>query len=185
MANITTKILFIAFPLPLEVKAELGRTVEALRHFRRVRWLDPERMHMTLWFLGDIDTESIGPLSGLLAGDCSPGEEYDFRAFSVGVFPDPVRPRVVVVKCEQTGSDTAAALHDRIGRLLEGRGYSLPGRRRWTPHITIGRIEASAACLMPDVPFHAFTFRLREYCLFESILAPSGAIHEPIACYGK
>ena len=47
---------FIAIELSAQLRSELGRLVERLRPgLGKVGWVKPDKMHLTLKFLGEID----------------------------------------------------------------------------------------------------------------------------------
>jgi 2'-5' RNA ligase len=51
---------FIAIDLPASIRSSLGETQEILKSFGlRVKWVRPQNIHLTLKFLGDIDSDHI------------------------------------------------------------------------------------------------------------------------------
>ena len=52
--------LFIACPLPADVKAALGEIEDVLRgKGGSVKWVAPKNMHLTIRFLGDTDEKLL------------------------------------------------------------------------------------------------------------------------------
>lgn len=60
--------LFVAVALPPDVVAHLdAHLVRVRRRFPELRWVPPERWHLTLTFLGDVDPARVGALDERLA----------------------------------------------------------------------------------------------------------------------
>ena len=61
---------FIAIHLPPDVRAELTSLEDKLKARRHsfVKWVDPESMHLTLKFLGDVAVDSIPQIVEAMSG---------------------------------------------------------------------------------------------------------------------
>jgi 2'-5' RNA ligase len=174
---------FIAIDLPESIRA-------ALRHkqasFRAVcpdaRWTQPEGIHLTLKFLGEISDrqvreacESLKKLGG-------------FEAFAVGLkgfgfFPDARRPRVF-----WTGVEAPAGLI-RLVEQVEGAMRSIGfarEERAFRPHLTLARFRvpqpqpALQALLSQQGEKELGNFEVSEFFLFESKLSPQGAEYRKV-----
>lgn len=100
----------------------------------------PERLHLTLEFLGDTPSERLNELCAAVDRAVSPLHPFAFHIAGVGFFGTPEHPRVI-----WAGVDPASppliflqkTLHSSIKELrftFEDRPY--------VPHLTLGRIRA-------------------------------------------
>ena len=127
--------LFFALWPPEELR---GRLWDALAPLRAagpgVRWVPPERLHITLRFMGDTSAGAVLRLRG--AADVLAAEApFRVNLTRTGVFPRRGPPRVYWV-----GVTPAPLL--RLRRLLDGalaREGVAPDTRSFTPHLTVGR----------------------------------------------
>jgi RNA 2',3'-cyclic 3'-phosphodiesterase len=135
---------FIAIELPQEVKLALARLQDQLKSGggAPVKWVDPEIMHMTLKFLGNIDTGIIGKVTAALEEACRGVHPFPLGLSGLGVFPNPRRVQVVWVglrgEVEKLGQ-----LQKRIDTSLDHLGFKAE-LRPFTPHLTLARVREQA-----------------------------------------
>ncbi len=176
--------LFIALDLPPEVKERLTQVQKKLRRHDRdtVRWVRPEGMHLTLRFLGEVPEGEVPPLASALARVAAAGRPFHLEARGFGVFPHLARPRVLWVG---VGGDVEVlgALQREVERAVRALGYAAE-RRRYTPHLTLGRVRRQAELVdllafareleKVQVPLLG-RWQVTELLLMESELHPEGA----------
>jgi len=138
----------------------------ALRHAAQWSWprsarrVRPDKVHMTLHFLGPVPRERIDALVGALA---VPFEPCDLRLDHGEVWPG----GIAVLGCRVVPA-ALPALHARLGEALQRFGRA-PERRPWRPHLTLAR-RAQAAVPPPlDVDL---VWPVGGYVLVESDLRP-------------
>ena len=104
----------------------------------RVRWVAPERRHVTLRFLGEVTEADAHALRAVLR---TPFEMEAFlaRSSSLGCFPPSGPPRVLWLGIGE-GSDGMADLRSELDRRLASVGCS-PESRPWRAHVTLGRMK--------------------------------------------
>lgn len=126
--------LFVAIPLPLEVIAKLQTIpTHTLPQWRTV---SPERLHVTLHFLGNVGVDGVqAALSGVR------GKSFEITVRGVGGFPSTEDARVVWagVESSQGVRDLYAVLKD----VLQKGGFRTEDRE-YMPHITVARCSAAA-----------------------------------------
>ncbi len=136
---------FIAIELPGAVKAEITRLQEQLKAKSRVpvRWVNPDNIHLTLKFLGDIDIDKVDDIIKAV-GDAARGFlSFRLGVKGLGVFPNPNRIQVIWVGL--SGSlDKLGDLQRRIDSALARLGFP-PEKRDFSPHLTIARMRDRAA----------------------------------------
>ncbi len=175
---------FIAIEINPELKDRLVHERERLRRQlagARIRWVQPQGMHLTLKFLGEIEAgrvEAIAAQMELLAGRYAP---FAIRLQSLGAFPNLRRPRVLWVGVQ--APPVLAALRADLERCLEGLGF-VRERRPFHPHITLGRVRDSggdrvdwAAALAIGAQEPLGEQRVEALALFRSELRPTGAVY--------
>ena len=132
---------FIAVELPDELRLALTRLQERLKSGARtsVKWVDPHGIHLTLKFLGNIGTDMVGEITGVLEESARGISPFRLEAKGLGAFPSLKRAQVVWVGL--TGElDRLKQLQQRIESNLSPLGF-VPESRPFTPHLTLARLR--------------------------------------------
>ncbi len=181
---------FVALPLSDEVHAALGRLQRRLR--RRlpdgVRWVRPEGIHLTLFFLGEIPPVQIEPISAALTAVARHVPPFTLRVGGLGTFPSPHRPRVLWIGVD--GGETLPLLHRAVNEALASLGHP-PETRPFHPHLTLGRVRRGLRRDELAVLGEAFRVEMvhppdlgstpaEAVILFRSFLKPGGAEYRPL-----
>ncbi len=174
--------LFFGIELGDAARSEALRLVEELAADAGgdgVRWVRPEALHVTLRFLGATPAERVGEIVDHVrreSADCAP---FELRLGALDAFPNPRRPRVVVL--ELTPEAPLVALADAVERGAVAAGFA-PETRRFRGHVTLGRARnprrpraprLHGACEPAPFPVDAFV-------LFQSRLSSQGARYTPL-----
>ncbi len=160
------------------VAAEWQQRLRALDQDDVVRWVRPEGMHVTLRFLGDIERGTVGPLCRTVAGTVGAVAPFEVGLTALTAFPSRRRPKALAIGLgpEAPLADLAAAVE--AGVVTAGLA---PERRRFRPHLTLGRLRGRGTLAVDSVPSPPrSTFRVREAVLFESRLGPGGSRYLPL-----
>ncbi len=140
--------LFIALNLP---QAERERIHEAAAPLREagypVRWLDPDRFHLTLKFLGEVRSERVPTVERVVERVAASTGSFEMEVAGFGAFPTIRRPRVLWVGV--TPDPALRCLKQDLEWALANHGFERE-TRAFHPHITLGRV---------DVPNGAGAFR--------------------------
>lgn len=145
---------------------------------QRTRWLAADQMHLTLAFLGDVDTEAQVALETRLAEiRVAP---FVLAVTGVGTFRH-ARPRVIWAGVGN-GHPHLFALQKKVLDAALGAGLQME-LRSFHPHVTIARIDGvSIASLKPFLKKHAETefgvARMEHFTLFSSALHSDGARYQ-------
>ncbi|MFX0169176.1 MAG: RNA 2',3'-cyclic phosphodiesterase [Candidatus Hodarchaeota archaeon] len=148
----------------------------------RLKLVEPENLHFTLHFLGNVDSDRIALLEEILQG--IRGEPFDVELVGLGSFR-PQRPRVVWIGCG-IGADHLVQHQKFLGNQLRRNGFSVESRR-YSPHLTIARVKSgeNREQLMKVVQDHANydfgKFQVTHIKLKKSTLTPRGPIYEDLA----
>lgn len=179
--------VFCAVEIPSEVKEELGERAARLRErFLRVRasWERPEKMHLTMKFVGETERSRVVALSGAAERAAAGVGCFKLLVASAGVFPNERRPRVLWFGVE----DDAGRLIE-LQRRLEDEA-SAAGFKRETrsfrPHLTSARIrdprgarELAEAHVAEG--FDPLAFEVDSLVVIRSELSPSGSKYTTIS----
>ncbi|MGE0191941.1 MAG: RNA 2',3'-cyclic phosphodiesterase [Planctomycetota bacterium] len=137
---------FVALELPRSLADELADRAAALaEHDPALAVPAAEHMHLTLAFLGDTWIEDVHRIAKALERAAADTPPIPVSCPGLGAFPDAARARVVHAPVlDLSGADILAGLHERIGLELEELGFPRE-RRRWQPHVTLGRLRGRPA----------------------------------------
>ncbi len=127
--------LFFAVWPPEAVRTRLWRALAPLREAApNVRWVPPERYHITLRFLGDVASPEVTRLTA--AAEALASEPvFAARLTGAGTFPRRGVPRVYWVGVR---ADSLRLLRHRLDEALLTNGVRRSDDR-FSPHLTIGR----------------------------------------------
>jgi 2'-5' RNA ligase len=174
--------LFVAVELGQDVlsrlaslSAELQR--RAARHARSARatWVHPERMHLTVRFIGESDADRTAAIAAALAPPLRT-PAFDVRIGGTGAFPPRGRPRVLWAGIEQ-GIEGLQTLEREITERLGGCGVP-PEERPYRPHLTLARVrepdDLRADRLFEGLSDTLGSSRVEAITLFHSKTSPKG-----------
>jgi 2'-5' RNA ligase len=132
--------LFVSIDLA-GLETELTSVQERLADASGVRLTDPENVHVTLKFLGDVDDERISTLTDALetAVDDAGVGPFTAEFGGLGTFPSEEYIRVLWVGVRE-GSTELARLHEAIEERTVEMGFD-PADHEFTPHATIARMD--------------------------------------------
>lgn len=171
--------LFIALRPPPSVRARLRATMVALPG---ARWQDDEQLHLTLRFIGSVETAQAEDIAAALAGIAAPAPEL--RVDGVGSFD--TRGHVDTLWARIPPAPALLALQRKVAQALS-RAAVAPEERRFTPHVTLarfGRGGAEPAALAAWTNAHAGLatppFTCAHLLLYESHLGREGARYEAV-----
>jgi RNA 2',3'-cyclic 3'-phosphodiesterase len=172
--------LFFAIELGDELLDLLHATTAPLRaEAPELAWLEREKRHLTLKFLGDVDETAVPKLTAAADRAVARHRPLEMSVREIGAFPNFRRARVVWIGVEQ--EPRLELLHHDLEHACEGEGFEVEGRP-FRPHITLARVRAplpverarGLARVARTVRVEA-TVPVKQITLFESTLAPSGA----------
>lgn len=152
---------------------------------RRVRWVAPEAMHVTLKFLGEISDAQRAEVEALMRRLASQEPPFTLRLGGVGAFPSVRSPRVVWVGVTE-GEPAVVRLADAIEHAARQMGWRHE-ERPFSAHVTVARVEMGKAhrLLTERLSQVAWepppSWRATSLTLYQSRLSPGGARYEALA----
>ncbi len=166
--------VFVAVVPPPEALAPLVAAVRPLRAAYPASWVPPERLHLTLVFLGEVaDPEPYAAALASAVGDTAP---FTLRIAGGGAFPRPARPRVLWAGVE--GDVEPLTRLARTARRT-ARAHRIDVERKpYVPHVTVARVRrpfdgTDAVAALSAVESEPWT--VREVVLMRSVLGPEPA----------
>jgi RNA 2',3'-cyclic 3'-phosphodiesterase len=171
---------FVAVFPPPEVRSALIDAARALPT-DAFRLTAPERVHLTLKFLGEVPPGDLPRLIPVLERIGRDGTTFDASTSGLGVFPSARRARILWAGIGE-GSEELVSLARTVERLLEPEGF-VPEDKPFVPHLTLGRARRPvpfdpSATVLPEL-----RFPVHEVALVESRHEPSGLTYSPLAEY--
>lgn len=187
--------LFVALPLPAPLRTYASRVQEALRqHGLQGKWVRPERMHLTLHFLGDQPSAALPHVKDALRRHFADSATVVLGEPLLDTFGRP--PRVLALRLEDPDRRFAESANRARDAARQGGpepGDSPPRERPPVPHLTLARFRGrSEACswqrlaaettpetLQPrlGIPPGPSRTVLTSVVLYESVLRPDGPIY--------
>lgn len=175
---------FIAIELPDDIREivyrALNPTMNKLAQY--VKWVEQNNLHLTLRFLGQIDSNVQEKIKNSLLQVTTAYSPMLFTLNELGVFPNWREPRVLWMGLHVVSGELIS-LQKEIESIVQKAGLK-PENQRFHPHITIGRVKSTndfvARCWrgtkLPQMP----NFWVKDVVIFKSTLLPTGPIYEPI-----
>ncbi len=181
---------FIAIELPDGVKRGLRELQAQLKSGGQapVKWADPDNIHLTLKFLGNVAADRMGEITAAMTKAVQGVSPFQLEVKELGVFPNPRRVQVIWVGVSGE-VDKLAKLQQRLESNLAGLGFA-PEGRRFTPHLTLARLRdqatpderAKLGQLIADTEFDAAqSFPVEAVNLIKSQLTREGPIYTRIS----
>jgi 2'-5' RNA ligase len=177
---------FIAIDLPDSLFGQLEQVSDNLQELLEgmpIRWIAVPNIHLTLKFLGDVSEKNIPMIKEILKTEAASHKHFEISVGGFGVFPNFTRPRVIWVGVE--APDELENLQRRIDLETARLGY-IPDRRKYNPHLTLGRVSRNAnpkevrsisAVLRKQRVGFLGAVRISEVNLFRSDLGARGAVY--------
>jgi len=151
-----------------------------------VKLVEPNNLHITLRFLGEIPEPRVRAVIEELKKVRY--RKFSMRLLGVGAFPDVRRPRVLWVGVKE-GAEDLAELH-RIVEGLIGRYATSREEGEFTPHLTIARLRSQRgveklATLLREYESYEFgVVKVEDFRVKKSTLTPRGPIYEDLYVIG-
>ena len=122
------------------------------RASENIEWVDPEDLHWTLHFLGEVDDQELYRVCQAAKRGAAKVEPFELIPHGISAFPKPDKPRTLWMGAKE-GADKMRQLHAALGEQLHPLGFRGESRR-YVPHLTLGRtghgLEAAEAASLTE-----------------------------------
>jgi len=173
---------FIAIAIPDGIKNQMaGLQSKLKRADADVKWTRPHGIHITLRFMGWLNTDDLEKTKLAIANVAKEFSEFDVEVKGSGTFPERGRPRVIWTGISQ-GEKELQAVASRLDQELIKSGLG-PADRPFRGHLTLGRVKSGkninklVEYLEKEGTISFGAFPAKSICLFKSDLRPDGAIY--------
>lgn len=166
--------LFVALDLPHPIRERLRWLAGGLPG---ARWLPPENLHCTLRFIGEVPAWRAEEIDLALGALRAPG--FPLSLSGVGVFNRGAKPATLYAGIERNAA--LDHLQAKVETALQRAGLD-PERRRFTPHVTLARVETVpdarlAAWVQANNLFRAEPVPVHHFTLFSSRLGKEASAY--------
>jgi 2'-5' RNA ligase len=173
---------FIAFKLPKNIISSISEIQNRFKSYAfKARWVNPENIHLTLKFLGNINHTDIEKISKTIINTVNGYAPVSLAVKGVGVFPGIKRPRVIWVGL--TGEiEQLTGIQNEIEENLEELGFPRE-KRPFRGHLTLGRIKGKINpkklldAMKKFEKFESELFIADKIYLFKSDLKSTGSVY--------
>ena len=175
---------FIAIKLSEEIKKEMASLQEKLKPANAdVKWVNPENIHLTLKFLGEVKEDRITKIKDILENIAKKHSGFEISLFKLGAFPKLDYPRVVWAGIDK-GCSEAEAITKEIEENLENLGFEKE-KRPFSAHLTLGRVKSGKnkeelKKILLSLEAKSISCKVEGFILFQSTLTPKGPIYRPL-----
>ncbi|MCF8069161.1 MAG: RNA 2',3'-cyclic phosphodiesterase [Desulfobacterales bacterium] len=150
----------------------------------KAKWIQPENIHLTLKFLGDISPEKVEDITAAMISAAETYLPVQLFVKGVGVFPNVKRPRIIWSGV--TGDlDSLTGLQKSLDKKFETLGFASE-KRPFKGHLTIARTKHQLDSKKMVDAIEAFRGKSSEpfladrIILFQSELNNTGAVYTPL-----
>ncbi len=183
---------FIALSLPENIISSLSGFIAktAPAYPKRIRWVKPGNIHLTLAFPGESSLSRLESLHSLLESATQRHSPLSCSLDHFGAFPNRKHIQVFWIGLKFY-NEALNQLAKEVRNICTSVGYNLD-EKPFHPHLTLARIpdsltafeqqEAQKLVSIP-FPFPASEFILNSLVLFKSTLSPHGAEYTPLHTY--
>jgi RNA 2',3'-cyclic 3'-phosphodiesterase len=143
---------FIALELNEALQRFLGEIINQIsQELPDLRWVDPQGIHITLAFLGELSDEQLVKAIDAAEEAAHKATPFEYRLSGLGIFGSPQQPRVIWMGVEDLPSGKVHGsplhqVHRILSRELELRDFEVE-KRPFSPHLTLARLKQP---LSPD-----------------------------------
>jgi 2'-5' RNA ligase len=178
------KRIFTAIEISEAARRRVSDYIEMLRRaFPKVRagWDKPEKLHLTLKFLGETSDSQLDELISISSEAARRFSPFKLTIAGTGVFPNERRPRVMWLGVIDEGRNLS-----KINRIFETECEKIgfpPEKRNYKPHLTVARLKdpsnsSELAGKHLAEKFEPVEFEVSRIVIYESALLPHGSVYQ-------
>lgn len=173
--------LFFAVQLEPELETALAQLIAKLKKEswgHRIRWVKPEKLHLTLRFIGGTKAEEVPILIQQCKEIVKTIRVFTLQLNKVHIFPSADKPYVIAfnIRPHQILSELVQKLEEGI----VAAGFKAE-KRAFLPHITLGRvIHRPISIAVENHVIDNINFQVSNFTLINSQKTEHGQIYKPI-----
>lgn len=171
---------FVAVDLPVELHEKIADIQLKFNDFK-FKFVDPELVHVTMKFLGEVPEDKISEISNAL--DAVKFDPFQSHLKGIGVFPKPKFAKVIWLGCEGNFDELYGSIENVLSPFEFERTL-----HRFSAHATLARVKylpkkkkAEFLELLDELKDLEIGFMdVKSIKLKKSILTPKGPIYETL-----
>jgi 2'-5' RNA ligase len=173
---------FVAIFPPQRVGQALSRAARDLPTSKDFRLINPEKLHVTLKFLGDVAEDTQGRVEQALEPLSERHEPFEVRTSGFGAFPSEKKARILWAGVGE-GSESLRAVAQSVEDLLQPAGFGRE-QRPYMPHLTLARARGRRARLEnAGISPPALRFTVSGVDLVKSVPGAGGVTYSVLQTY--
>jgi RNA 2',3'-cyclic 3'-phosphodiesterase len=140
--------IFISLDFPDKAKNRLANFSQKWQDLP-VKWTRAQNLHLTLVYLGFVETEDIPQICEAAARAANQNNIFDVELDSIRLFPDATDPKMICL-VGQNNDD----LKNLVSSIENALDISRGPKKTFRPHITLGRLRKhkwEAQAVKPDI----------------------------------
>ena len=166
---------FFALPISETLGLQLSLHTVSLKQqlaHEPLRWIPPENYHITLAFLGNIESRDVPRLETITADIASVHTRSELKVDGLTWFPSIHKPRLLVALISQQAA--LKKLQADLQQQLRLHGFYVE-KRRFIPHISLARAKRNQRVKGFQLTLGELKTEMDELVLYQSELRPTGA----------
>lgn len=176
------KRIFIGIKIPLSTKAaELMYDVKQELKDEKIKWVEKQNLHLTLFFLGNTDESYIDKISNQLTKSLAGIKSFNLKMEGLGVFKNSLNPKTVWFGIRN--SENLINLKNAVDSAMSLFGFLFEGSH-FKPHVTVGRVKFVKNRKRFKTMIEKYSnaeiqeLEINEVIFYESVLKPQGPVYE-------
>ncbi len=159
--------LFAGIELDVTTRETCVRAQAGLRDAAfDARYEPPEKLHVTLAFLGNVDAARLPEIEAMLDDVATHAPAFSLKLDKLGAFPHERRPRIVFVGSHVQGV-TFRTLATTLRLRYEAMGFIFADDA--VAHVTVARVKGGSARPLPLLDIAVTELAVHAIALFESL----------------
>lgn len=148
------------------------------------RWVSQENLHLTLKFLGNVETQKMPLIKKVVKKIAEENKKIPIKLKKLDFLPHKKRPRILYLA---TDNETSLSnIYSQLEELLQNLGFKKEGR--FLSHITLLRMKSKRnlpqlLTKIKSIELPSTPYLFDNITIFESKLTPQGAIYEIIESF--
>jgi RNA 2',3'-cyclic 3'-phosphodiesterase len=172
--------LFLAVPVPPEVPAYREQLKEENIHINGIKWMRLHNLHLTGYFIGNVDEEKVDEVMALVRPVISAYHSFSIEFGSVAFAPSR-DPQMIWLRFNQSAyfSAISNSIHEALAPLIPVNKFHY---REPVPHITLARFH-NKVYRQDRINLPAFTLpplRITGFELWESLPSAEGVKYQSV-----
>lgn len=181
------KRLFLAIPIKIndnDFIPLLDGLKHRLAHEKRINWVNPHHIHLTLKFIGNTHNEDIPKIIDEVNEMLKRHKSFTMDFNRTGIFGSRYAPRVLWLGMQNTPQELIDLEEDTLSS-FDKLGF-LRDRQNFVPHITLGRIKELCEKqyfqkIVAGIEQKSYIRQeVNEIILYQSILQSEGAFYKEV-----